>query len=216
MLFIVTALSFTLSRNHSSPLELSRGATSSGTSRGQHSPSLEMSYWRTVIGKCRPHTPNCGHTEQIGKYTERQCFAREPDLGGAFCSQGSTWCKRRTDHASNPPSGRLTPLQQVLVSLSQGEGGNGGIVSVDSSEDSLTATSSFVVSPVSDSTPEDPKSTMPNGTFCDSSCSSSSHFSMPFHLAVDFGGPPLMRVLGLQSALRWPMRPQRKLFFGDG
>ena len=42
---------------------------------------------------------------------------------------------------------------------------------------------------------------VPNGTFCEVSVSSSSQFPTLFPVGADFGDPPLMRVLALQSAL---------------
>ena len=52
---------------------------------------------------------------------------------------------------------------------------------------------------------------VPNGTFCEVSCSSSSsQLPTPFPSGAGFGSPPLRRVFVLQTALMWPMRPQRK------
>ena len=67
---------------------------------------------------------------------------------------------------------------------------------------------SSLVSPWSDSTSKYPKSMVPNGTCCDVSSSSSSQHLFP--LGADFGSPPFRCVFALQSALMWPMRPQRK------
>ena len=74
---------------------------------------------------------------------------------------------------------RVSAWLEVLVSMNQESGGNGGIVPVNSFENSSTTMSSSVVSPWSDSTSKDPTSIMPNGTFCEMSCSSPSHF--PFY-----------------------------------
>ena len=72
------------------------------------------------------------------------------------------------------------------------------------SEDSPATTSFSIVSPLFDSTPKYAKSAMPK-----------LHLSQRvllffFALSDSFPLGPLTRVLALQSALMWPMRPQRK------
>ena len=78
MLPIVTAFRSTSSGHHSSLLVLSLGRSA---------PSLEMSYCGVFIGK-RWYTPSFWHTEQTGKFTERQPFTLGTDFG-AFRAQGS-------------------------------------------------------------------------------------------------------------------------------
>ena len=80
----------------------------------------------------------------------------------------------------------------VLVSLNQETGGIGGLVSVDSTEDSSVSASSSVASPWPVTTPQrTPKSIVPIGTCCSTSRSSSSQFPTLVPLGADFGGPPL-------------------------
>ena len=85
---------------------------------------------------------------------------------------------------------RIPACLEIIVSISQEAGGNGGMVPVDSSEDSSTTISTSLVSPWFHSTTKDPKSRMPSGTLCEKSCSSSSRFPTPFLLGADFGDPP--------------------------
>ena len=87
----------------------------------------------------------------------------------------------------------------VLVTLNQQTSGNGA--SPCAFRGFTKTTVSSVVSPWSDSTSKDPTSTMHIGTFCNVSCPFFSQFRR---------GPPLMRVLALQSVLMWPKRSQRE------
>ena len=94
---IVTAFRST-SSGHSATLELSLDRSS---------PSLEMSYcgyFGALIGR-RWYTPSFWHTEQTGKFTERQPFTSGTDFR-AFHAQGSICCK-----ASN---GSCFPSQQII------------------------------------------------------------------------------------------------------
>ena len=54
-----------------------------------------------------------------------------------------------------------------------------------------------------------------NGTFCDVSGSSSSQLPTPFPLGADFGGPPLIWVLALQSADVTDASTAETLFVGS-
>ena len=89
---VPTSLAICFWRVVASPsLVLSLGATSIGTSSGRPSPTLEMSYFGALCGRCW-YDPNFRHTEQTGKFTERQPFTLGTDFG-AFRAQGSTRCK---------------------------------------------------------------------------------------------------------------------------
>ena len=76
---------------------------------------------------------------------------------------------------------------EVSVFLNQEAGGGGGIIPVVSFKNSSTSPSSSSASSWSDSTSKDPKSMVPNGTFCDVSGSSSSQHPTHFPLGADFG-----------------------------
>ena len=82
MLPSVTAFRSTSSGHQSPSLELSLRRSS---------PSLEMSYCGAIIGR-RWFTPSFWHTQQTGKFNERQPFTSGTDFG-AFRAQGSMCCK---------------------------------------------------------------------------------------------------------------------------
>ena len=82
MLPNVTAFRSTSSGHHSPSLELSLGWSS---------PSLEMSYCGALIGR-RWYTSRSWHTEQAGKFTERQPFTSGAD-SGVLRAQRSICCK---------------------------------------------------------------------------------------------------------------------------
>ena len=91
MLSTVTAFRSTSSGHHSPTLELSLG-------RSSH--SLEMSYCDAFI--CRHwYTPSLWHTEQAGKFAEKQPFTSGTDFA----------TKRRTVFASHPNNHGMDPLR---------------------------------------------------------------------------------------------------------
>ena len=63
-----------------------------------------------TLGSCdrQLYTPNCWHTEQEGKFTEMQPFARDTDVG-AFRAQGIRLLQNVRLHASTTSSSSVSP-----------------------------------------------------------------------------------------------------------
>ena len=189
MLTNVTAFRSTSSGHHSPSLELSLGRSS---------PSLEMSYCGAIIGR-RWYPSSFWHTEQTGKFTERQLFHIGFRLRCASCIRIHLLQSVELFLLLIPTIeewilfvlvisvARVSETSHKTFSVleNQESGGNGGIISVVSCVDSSTSTRT----PWSDNTSKDPKSMVSNGTFCDVSVSSSSQFPTPFPLGADCGSP---------------------------
>ena len=120
-----------------------------------------MSYWGTVSGKCLSKRPR--HTQnKLGKFTERQAFARDTQTLLQSVPKGPFAAKCRTAHASAPnnqrtktllPSRRFLPRKMVVMVVE-----SPWILLRISS----TAPLCSLVPSWSHSTSQDPKSTVPN------------------------------------------------------
>ena len=107
MLPMATAFRSTSSGHQSPSLELSLGRSA---------PSLEMSYCGVFIGR-RWYTPSFWHTEQKGKFTERQPFTSGTDFGAFRALDPSCVAKRQTVLASHPNNQRMDTLRLGWSSL---------------------------------------------------------------------------------------------------
>ena len=134
MLPIVTAFKSTSSGHHSPSLELSLGRSS---------PSLEMSYCGASSGR-RRYTPTFWHTEQAGRFTEKQPFHIRVEISVRFVPKDPFVAKRQTVLASHPNNQGLDPLRlgdlhgkvsetsrkNVPVRFNHEPGGSGGNISL--------------------------------------------------------------------------------------
>ena len=174
-----------------------------------------LSHWRCHTGEL--HLAYVGtHPTSVAQNKQgsslKSYFLHWAQTSVCFVPKDPLVAKRQTAHASNPSNRRKETLRlgdshlqgyrnlpqrisvcfEVSVFLNQEAFFGGGIIPVASSKNSSTSPSSSSASPWSDSTSKDPKSMVPDGTFCDVSEPSSSQLPTPSRSGANFGGPPLI------------------------
>ena len=165
--------------------------TSNNISSGRNSSWREASDWRVEFGNRWSYTPGTTNREVHWRATFRTGYRFRNILCPRVClllSSANNQSKE-TLRLGGRNCRHIFASLEVLVSLSRGRGNNGGIVSADS----CATPSSSMVSPWSDNNSKKKKknikSTIPNGTLCDTSRSSSSQFPKLCPRSADFGGP---------------------------